>query len=213
MPEAISRFRQSRYGISCHDSEFDACRLAGNNDSCIVCGSHVCIKCNNEFDIHSFYYGFYCKIDKHANDKKLVRVGRIVSVIVIVIAALWAPQIGKFGSILKYYQEMLAYLAPPIVAAFIVGIFSRRVNGQGVFFGLMSGFVIAVLLLFFKTSIFGDMHFLFIVPILFVFSILVMYLMSLCSAAPLSDKLNQNIFTLDFYRKETVELSKIKMVF
>ena len=66
------------------------------------------------------------------------------------------------------------------------------------------------LLLFFKTSIFGDMHFLFIVPILFVFSILVMYLMSLCSAAPLSDKLNQNIFTLDFYRKETVELSKIK---
>lgn len=157
-----------------------------------------------------FTMDFYCKIDKHANDKKLVRVGRIVSVIVIVIAALWAPQIGKFGSILKYYQEMLAYLAPPIVAAFIVGIFSRRVNGQGVFFGLMSGFVIAVLLLFFKTSIFGDMHFLFIVPILFVFSILVMYLMSLCSAAPLSDKLNQNIFTLDFYRKETVELSKIK---
>lgn len=131
-----------------------------------------------------FTMDFYCKIDKHANDKKLVRVGRIVSVIVIVIAALWAPQIGKFGSILKYYQEMLAYLAPPIVAAFIVGIFSRRVNGQGVFFGLMSGFVIAVLLLFFKTSIFGDMHFLFIVPILFVFSILVMYLMSLCSAAP-----------------------------
>ena len=125
-------------------------------------------------------------------------------------ALLTLPEKQRMVFNLKYYQEMLAYLAPPIVAAFIVGIFSRRVNGQGVFFGLMSGFVIAVLLLFFKTSIFGDMHFLFIVPILFVFSILVMYLVSLCSAAPLPDKLNQNIFTLDFYRKETVELSKIK---
>jgi SSS family solute:Na+ symporter len=157
-----------------------------------------------------FTMDFYSKIDKNADDKKLVKVGKIVSLVVIIIAALWAPQIGKFGSILKYYQEMLAYLAPPIVAAFIAGIFSKRVNGQGVFTGLISGLVIAVLLLFFKSAVFGHMHFLFIVPILFTFSITVMCLVSLRSPAPTEDKLKNNIFTLAAFRKETLELKSVK---
>lgn len=157
-----------------------------------------------------FTMDFYKKIDKHADDKKLVRVGKIVSIVVIIIAALWAPQIGKFGSILKYYQEMLAYLAPPVVAAFIAGIFSKRVNGQGVFAGLIGGLIIAILLLFFKSAVFGSMHFLFIVPILFIFSIFVMYLVSLCYAAPTADKLKDNIFTMAAFRKETIELKAVK---
>ncbi|WP_414647285.1 sodium:solute symporter family transporter, partial [Dysgonomonas sp. UBA7698] len=157
-----------------------------------------------------FTMDFYRKIDKNADDKKLVRIGKIVSVIVVIIAALWAPQIGKFGSILKYYQEMLAYLAPPIVAAFIAGIFSKRVNGQGVFTGLISGLVIAVFLLFFKSAVFGNMHFLFIVPILFTFSIIVMYLVSLRYTRPSEEKLKENIFTLDGFRKETIELKNVK---
>jgi len=157
-----------------------------------------------------FTMDFYRKIDKNADDKKLVRIGKIVSVIVVIIAALWAPQIGKFGSILKYYQEMLAYLAPPIVAAFIAGIFSKRVNGQGVFTGLISGLVIAVFLMFFKSAVFGSMHFLFIVPILFTFSIIVMYLVSLRYAAPSEEKLKENIFTLDGFKKETIELRCVK---
>lgn len=157
-----------------------------------------------------FTMDFYKKFNKDANDKQLVKVGKIVSLVVILIAALWAPQIGEFGSILKYYQEMLAYLAPPIVAAFITGIFSKRVNGQGVFVGLMSGFVIAILLLFFKKMIFGNMHFLFIVPILFTLSIFVMYLVSLRYKAPTIDKLEGNIFTLKYFRQETADLKKVK---
>lgn len=157
-----------------------------------------------------FTMDFYKKIDKNADDKKLVRIGKIVSAVVIIIAALWAPQIGKFGSILKYYQEMLAYLAPPIVAAFIMGIFCKRVNGQGVFVGLISGFIIAVFLLFFKSAIFGNMHFLFIVPILFSFSVVVMYLVSLRYDPPSTEKLEGNIFTMKAFHNETVELKTVK---
>lgn len=149
-----------------------------------------------------FTMDFYSKINKDADDKKQVQVGKIVSLVVIVIAALWAPQIGKFGSILKYYQEMLAYLSPPIVAAFLLGIFSKRVNGEGVFFGLIFGLIVAVLMLFFKTTIFGNMHFLFIVPILFTISVLTMYLVSLRYPAPTVDKLDKNIFTLKNFREE-----------
>ncbi|MGL4675418.1 MAG: sodium:solute symporter [Wohlfahrtiimonas sp.] len=157
-----------------------------------------------------FTMDFYCKYNKKADDKKQVQVGKIVSLVVIIIAALWAPQIGKFGSILKYYQEMLAYLSPPIVAAFLLGIFSKRVNGQGVFFGLITGFVVAIFLLFFKTAIFGNMHFLFIVPILFTISISIMYLVSLKYPAPSAEQLEQNVFTLKGFKQETQDLKSVK---
>lgn len=157
-----------------------------------------------------FTMDFYSKLNKKASDKDLVRVGKIVSLVVVIIAALWAPQIGRFGSILKYYQEMLAFLSPPIVASFILGIFSKRVNGQGVFIGLISGLIIAILLLIFKADIFGNMHFLFIVPILFVLSSSTMYIASLFYDAPKRSKLDGNIFTLKDFKAETLELKSIK---
>jgi SSS family solute:Na+ symporter len=58
---------------------------------------------------------------------------------------LWAPQIGKqFGSLLKYYQEMLSIMAPPIVAAFLLGIFWKRANATGAFVGLLAGIGLGV---------------------------------------------------------------------
>ena len=141
-----------------------------------------------------FTMDFYCHFDKQADSKKLVRVGKIASFVIIIIAALWAPQIGKFGSLLKYYQEMLSYISPPIVAAFLLGIFSKRVNGNGAFTGLISGLIIAVLMLFFRHEIFGNIHFLLIVPFLLSASLLIMYFASLLYPAPEYSKLENTTF-------------------
>src|SRR3712207_3111403 len=105
-----------------------------------------------------FTMDFYAKMKPQASSRQLVMTGKITSCVIILIAALWAPQIGKFGSLLKYYQEMLSYLAPPIVATFLLGVFSRRVNGQGAFIGLLFGLVMAVLTYSFKDLIFGRLR-------------------------------------------------------
>ncbi|MFR3214839.1 MAG: sodium:solute symporter family transporter [Dysgonomonas mossii] len=144
-----------------------------------------------------FTMDFYSHFNKNADSKKLVRVGKIASFVIIILAAIWAPQIGKFGSLLKYYQEMLSYISPPIVAAFLLGIFSKRVNGNGTFIGLISGLAIAVLMLFFRQEIFGDMHFLLVVPFLLSASMLIMYFTSLMSPAPTNDKLADTTFRKD----------------
>jgi len=141
-----------------------------------------------------FTMDFYCHFDKKADSKKLVKVGKIASLVIIIIAAVWAPQIGKFGSLLKYYQEMLSYISPPIVAAFLLGIFSKRVNANGAFTGLVSGLAIAILMLFFRQEIFGDMHFLLVVPFLLGISILIMYSLSYLSPAPAYEKLADTTF-------------------
>lgn len=141
-----------------------------------------------------FTIDFYTNFDKRADSKKLVRIGKIVSLVIITIAAFWAPQIGRFDSLLKYYQEMLSYISPPIVAAFILGIFSKRVNGNGVFTGLICGLIIAILMLFFRNTIFGDLHFLLIVPFLFGSSLLIMIVTSFLSPPPEINKLTDTTF-------------------
>lgn len=131
-----------------------------------------------------FTMDFYAKIDKRADERKLVRVGKLASLVIIVIAALWAPQIGRFGSLLKYYQEMLSYIAPPVVAAFLMGVFSRRANGRGAFAGL-------------------------IVPFLLVFSLLVIWAVSRTAPAPQPDKLIDTTFSAADFRAETRSLAEV----
>lgn len=141
-----------------------------------------------------FTIDFYARFHKQADSKKLVVAGKITSLVIITIAAFWAPNIGRFDSLLKYYQEMLSYISPPIVAAFILGIFSKRVNGRGVFTGLVSGLAIAVMMLFFRDTLFGNLHFLLIVPFLFVISLLIMIAASRLAPAPAADKLEETTF-------------------
>ena len=149
-----------------------------------------------------FTMDFYAQYNKNASSQKLVIIGKITSCVIIVAAALWAPQIGKFGSLLKYYQEMLSYIAPPVVAAFLLGVFNKRVNGNGAFAGLLSGLAIAVVMLFYKNEIFGDMHFLLIVPFLLAVSGIVIYLVSMCYSKPVAEKLVDTTFSMSELKAE-----------
>lgn len=157
-----------------------------------------------------FTMDFYAKINPNADQKRLVIVGKIAALVIVIIAAIWAPYIEKFGSLLKYYQEMISYLAPPIVAAFLLGIFNKRVNARGAFSGLIAGLVMAVVLLIWKDDIFGNLHFLYVIPILFVFSMAVIYFISLLSPAPESDKLKNTIFRKEDFKAETITIRNVK---
>lgn len=156
-----------------------------------------------------FTMDFYAKYNKDASSKRLVWVGKLASCIIIIIAALWAPQIGKFGSLLKYYQEMLSYLAPPIVGVFLLGVFSKRINGNGAFCGLLAGLAMGICSYMFKTEIFGNMHFLLIVPILFVGSIIVTYVCSLFWDKPEEKKLSTTMFRWHDFEAELKRTSRL----
>jgi SSS family solute:Na+ symporter len=153
-----------------------------------------------------FTMDFYAQIRPGADSKRLVFVGKITALAIIIIAAFWAPQIGRFGSLLKYYQEMLSYISPPIVAAFLLGIFGKRVNGNGAFAGLIAGLVIAIIMLFFRTQLFGDLHFLLVVPFLLILSMIIIYGVSLFSQRTSPEKLKDTVFALSDLRTEWSDL-------
>ena len=160
-----------------------------------------------------FTMDFYSKIAPNSSSKKKVRVGKLASITVLIIAVMWAPQIGKqFGTLLKYYQEMLSIMAPPIVAAFILGIFWKRTNATGAFSGLIAGILLGIANIIYTVnyghSIFGDIHFLLTVPYYFVWSILVMVVVSLLTKKPPLEKTENLTFSLDEFKRETISLKK-----
>ena len=154
---------------------------------------------------------FYALMRPQADSGRLVKVGKATTAVILVIAALWAPNISRFDSLIKYYQEMISYIAPPVVAAFLTGIFSRRANSNGAFAGLSSGLVMAVLLLFFREDIFGDMHFLLVIPILFAFSVAVILIVSHFHPAPAPEKLEDTVFSLSDFKAEGESLKKVPL--
>ena len=65
----------------------------------------------------------------------LVTVGRIMTIIFVLIACLIAPQLGdpRFRGVFHYIQEFQGYISPGIVAAFVFGfIFKKAPAAAGV---------------------------------------------------------------------------------
>lgn len=157
-----------------------------------------------------FTIDFYVKAKKDASQKEQVVVGKIVSVVVLLLALAWVPFVSKFDSLLKYYQEMLTYIAPPVVAVFFLGVFWNRINRHGAFWGLIGGALMAIITIVLKVvfdcELLGDMHFLLKVPFYFVFSAVIIIVVSLCSAPEASEKIKDLIWTKEIYQKETEEL-------
>jgi solute:Na+ symporter, SSS family len=158
-----------------------------------------------------FTMDFYDKMAPHSSSATKVRVGKIASVVVLLIAVAWAPQIGKqFGTLLKYYQELLSIIAPPVVAAFMLGIFWKRTNATGAFVGLIAGLILGIVNIFYKLdvghSIFGNIHFLLTVPFYFIWSLVVMVVVSLLTKAPPAEKTDELTFSLQEFKNETLSL-------
>ncbi len=62
----------------------------------------------------------------NATPKDEVRVGRIATGVIVVIACLWAPVISGFEGVFNYIQEIWGFISPGIVAAFLVGLVLKK---------------------------------------------------------------------------------------
>jgi len=76
--------------------------------------------------------------------RDLLFVGRVFTAVLIVMAALYAPLIERFGSLFEYFQSTLAYLVPPIVAVYLGGLFSARFTADGGFWAIVAGLALGL---------------------------------------------------------------------
>jgi SSS family solute:Na+ symporter len=142
----------------------------------------------------------YRKLRPQATEARLVAVGRVTTVILVALGLLWIPFMKYISSQLYIYlQSIQAYIAPPIAACFLLGLFFRRLNGAGAMASLVTGLVLGVLRLVLelangvgKTGLpdgsvwawIAEVNFLHYAVLLFVVSTFVLVGVSAVTAAP-----------------------------
>lgn len=138
----------------------------------------------------------YKKQHPEASEKKLVQVGRIATAVVVLLGMAWIPLMGRISTgLYSYLQSVQSYLAPPIAAVFLFGVFFPRLNSKGAYSAMVVGFILGILKLtlqMFAADLepggllhsFATINFLYFCIYLFLFSTVLMVVVSLLTPKP-----------------------------
>ena len=92
-------------------------------------------------------------INKNANDKQIVKVGRITAGLALIIACIMAPLLGGIDQAFQYIQEYTGLVSPGILSVFLLGLFWKRTTNRAAIIGAVLSIPVAMLL---KGWIFTD---------------------------------------------------------
>ena len=152
-----------------------------------------------------FTVDIYEKLRPGQSEETLVRVGRLATVAVVACGLIWIPVMKRISEgnsgIYDYLQNVQGFLAPPITAVFLLGLFSKRINAVGALWGLIVGFVLGMGKLTVQTlaksgsispeSVWwpiGDFNGYYFSGVLFIFSVVLIVAISMATAAPSEEK-------------------------
>jgi SSS family solute:Na+ symporter len=163
-----------------------------------------------------FTVDIYQKLRPDTSEKKLVRTGQIATAVAVIIGIIWIPIMQNISGVLyEYLQKVQSYIAPPITAVFLLGIFMKRINKQGAYVTLISGLVIATLRIVLELVAdqldpsgilftLGTVNYLVFGAYFFLLSVLILIGVSLATEAPSSEKVENLTFsTLSKAAKES----------
>ena len=148
-----------------------------------------------------FTVDVYEKLRPGMSQQHLLTVGRIATTVVVGVGMIWIPVMARIsdGGLYQYLQSVQGYLAPPITAVFLLGLFWKRMNSAGATSALVVGFLLGMIKLslqsFFGSAegkrsdpailaAIGDFNFLYATGVLMLISVIVMIVVSLMTPAP-----------------------------
>ena len=165
-----------------------------------------------------FTEDFYKPKRKGMSESHYVFVGRIATVVVVLLGVAWIPIMMNMGNLYSYLQDIQSLIAPAMVAVFALGIFSKRITPKAGEWGLIGGFLIGMLRLVTNvitdsgradmqgafwdaTSWFWQTNWLVFEVWLLAFIIVAMFIISLFTPKPSAEQVAAITFTKE-YREE-----------
>ena len=82
--------------------------------------------------------------DKAADEHHYLNVGRIATVVGVVISIAAAYLASMFGNIMDFLQTIFSMINAPLFAVIFLGMFWKRTTGHAAFMGLLLGFLVAL---------------------------------------------------------------------
>jgi SSS family solute:Na+ symporter len=103
-------------------------------------------------------YDLFKRHRPNIGDHKLVRIGKITTIVGTILAIICSPLFGHYTTIFEGINKLISYVAPPITAVFLLGVFWKRASGKSAFITLIAGMslgAVTFILDFFKAKIVG----------------------------------------------------------
>ncbi|MBF0363272.1 MAG: sodium:solute symporter family protein [Oligoflexia bacterium] len=91
------------------------------------------------YDIYQAYF------NKNASDKHYLTVGKLTTIVGILLSIATAYMAKSFNNIMDFLQLVFGFVNAPLFATFLLGMSSKRITGHGAFWGLLSGTISAAL--------------------------------------------------------------------
>jgi solute:Na+ symporter, SSS family len=124
------------------------------------------------------------KLRPGLSDAQLVSTGRLCTAGLLITSIAWTPNLQHFPSLWQYLQAVLAYVVPPIVAVFALGLFWRGATAQAAATTIRLGSLFGLTLFAVNVPLhLTHMHFLYAAPILLVIDLFIMLVASLKTAS------------------------------
>ncbi|MEM8893015.1 MAG: sodium:solute symporter [Bacteroidota bacterium] len=137
---------------------------------------------------------------------QVAKYGRISTLVLMVIAAAWAPMIANFGGLWVYLQQMYTMFVPPIVVIFLVGTFYKAGNAQGAFVTLIVGTIFGVLFFLFSQFEVWSVHFTISAGIALAISTVIFIVASRAGSTPTKEVLDQFTFSKELVNQENEDM-------
>ncbi|XP_076092318.1 sodium/glucose cotransporter 4-like [Mytilus galloprovincialis] len=94
-----------------------------------------------------FTMDLWRRIRPHAHERELLIVGRLFIIVLCGVSIAWIPLVrsSQGGQLFNYIQAVQGYLGTPIGALFVLGVFWKRTNEYGAFYGIAIGHTIGII--------------------------------------------------------------------
>jgi len=86
-------------------------------------------------------YDLFKRYQPGLGDHQLVRIGKITTIAGTMLAIAASPLFGHYPTIFEGINKLISYVAPPITAVFLLGVFWKRASGKSAFITLIAGIV------------------------------------------------------------------------
>jgi len=162
-----------------------------------------------------FTEDFYKPLKKGMSEEHYVFVGRVATVVVVILGFAWLPVMMGMDTLYNYLQGIQSLLAPAMVVIFACGILSKKITPKAGEYTLIVGFLIGMLRLVTNvitdtgratmeggfwdaTAWFWQTNWLVFECWLLVFLLVFIYAVSMVTPAPTKAQIDAITFTSDF---------------
>ncbi len=90
-------------------------------------------------------YDLFKRHKPDLGDHRLVVIGKVTTVVGTILAIVASPVFGHYTTIFEGINKLISYVAPPITAVFLLGVFWKRASGRSAFITLIAGIALGAI--------------------------------------------------------------------